>query len=171
YPDVFMGEQLVTAARIAAPKDERTQQLVALTRDWNGIAAVDSPVPAFLEATRREAIRMILEPYLGKDTDLYRWRKMAILQKFLTGRPSKWLPPAFKNFDELIVAAADAAVGSLQTATGSSKIEDWQWKNLNALEMQHPIGRKGPLKFFLSLADKPQARAPFSPRDRNNHTR
>jgi len=164
YPDVFMGEQLVSAARIAAPKDERTKQLVALTKDWNGIAAVDSPVPSFLEATRREAIRLILEPYLGKDTDLYRWRKMAVLQKLLTDRPAKWLPPAYKNFDELIVASADAAVQSLQSAAGSPKVWDWQWKNFNALEMQHPIGRKGPLKFFLSLPDKPQAGTRFSPR-------
>ena len=164
YPDVFLGEQLVAAARLATPKDERTKKLVALTKDWNGIAAIDSPVPPFLEATRREAIRLILEPYLGKDIDLYRWRKVAILQKFLTDRPSKWLPPAFKNFDELIVAAADAAVLSLQTTTGNAKIEDWQWKNFNALEMQHPIGRKGSLKFFLSLSDKPQAGTRFSPR-------
>ncbi|HJZ63023.1 MAG TPA: penicillin acylase family protein [Candidatus Acidoferrum sp.] len=164
YPDVFMGEQLVSASRIAAPRDERTKQLIALTKDWNGIAAVDSPVPPFLEATRREAIRLILEPYLGKDTDLYRWRKMAILQKFLTDRPSKWLPPAYKSFDELIVAAADAAVQSLQSVTGNPKVGDWQWKNFNALEMQHPIGRKAPFKFFLSLPDKPQAGTRFSPR-------
>jgi penicillin amidase len=163
-PDAFMGEQLVSAARTAAPKDDRTKQLIALTKDWNGIAATDTSVVAFLEATRRESLRLILEPYLGKDVDLYRWRKVAFLQKILTDRPSKWLPPAFKNFDELVVAAADAAVQSLQSSTGNAKINDWQWKNFNALEMQHPIGRKGFLKFFLSLPDKPQAGTRYSPR-------
>ena len=167
-PDVFLGEQLVAAARAAAPKDERTKQLVSLTKDWNGIASTDTPVVAFLDATRREALRLILEPYLGKDTILYRWRKMAFLQKILTDRPSKWLPQNFKNFDELIVAAADAAVQSLQSATGSSKIDDWQWKNFDALELQHPIGRKGLLKFFLSVSDKPQAGTRFSPRAATN---
>jgi penicillin G amidase len=164
YPDVFIGEQLVAASRIAPPKDDRTKQLIALTKDWNGIAATDTPVVPFLDATRNEALRLILEPYLASDTDLYRWRKMAFLQKILTDRPSKWLPPAYKNFDELIVAAADSAVLSLQAKTGSSRISDWQWKNFNALEMRHPIGRSGWLKFFLSIADKPQGGTRFSPR-------
>src|SRR5262249_59355967 len=124
--------------------DKSTKYRVVLTKYCNRITVFDYPVPPFLEATRREAIRLILEPYLGKDTDLYRWRKMAILQKFLTDRPSKWLPPAYKSFDELIVAAADAAVQSLQSVTGNPKVGDWQWKNFNALEMQHPIGRKAP---------------------------
>ena len=169
YPDVFMGEQLVAASRIAGPKDDRTKQLIALTKDWNGIAATDTPVVPFLEATRLEALRLILERYLGSDTDLYRWRKMAFLQKVLTDRPSKWLPPAFKNFDELIVAAADSGVHSLQTNTGSAQIDAWQWKNFNALEMPHPIGRKGLLKFFLSIAQKPQAGTGYSPRAATKH--
>ena len=164
YPDVFMGEQLIAAARNASPKDGRTKKLVAMTKDWSGIAAIDTPVVPFLEATRQEALRLILEPYLGNDTDLYRWRKMTFLQKILAERPSKWLPPAFKSYDDLIVAAADASVKTLATRTGSAHIEDWQWRAFNALEMQHPIGRKGVLKFFLSLADKPQAGTRYSPR-------
>ena len=164
YPDVFVGEQLVAASRIVSPKDDRAKQLVVLTKDWNGIATTDSPVVPFLEATRNEALRLILEPYLGHDTDLYRWRKMAFLQRILTDRPSKWLPPAYKNFDELIVAAADAAVQSLESTTGSARLTDWQWKKFNALEMRHPMGRNGWPKFFLSLADKPQAGTRFSPR-------
>jgi penicillin amidase len=169
YPDAFVGEQLVAAARIAAPKDQRTKQLVALTKDWNGIAVTDSPVPAFLEATRREALRLLLEPYHGSDTDLYRWRKMAFLQKTLTDRPSKWLPSAFKSFDELLVAAADAAVLSLQKRTGSANLNDWKWGNFNALEMQHPVGKSGFLKFLLSLPDKPQAGTRYSPRASTRH--
>ena len=164
YPDAFLGDQLVAASHVAFPKDDRTKQLIVLTKDWNGIAAIDTPVVPFLEATRNEALRLILQPYLGNDTDLYRWRKMAFLQRIFTDRPSKWLPPAYKNFDELIVAAADVAVQSLQSATGSSRVADWQWKNFNALEMRHPIGRSGWLKFFLSIADKPQAGTRFSPR-------
>ncbi len=169
YPDVFMGEQLVAASRLATPKDHRTRQLIALTKDWNGIASTDTPVVPFLEATRQEALRLLLAPYLRSDTDLYRWRKMAFLQKILTDRPSKWLPPAFKNFDELIVAAADSAVQTLQTNTGSAQVDDWQWKNFNALEMHHPVGRKGLLKFFLSIADKPQAGTRYSPRAATKH--
>jgi len=157
YPDVFLGEQLASAARNVTPKDERTKKLVAMTKDWNGIAAPDTSVVPFLELTRLEALRLILEPYLGTETDLYRWRKVAFLQRVLTERPAKWLPATYKSYDELIVAAADSAVRMLEERTKSTHIEDWQWKRFNALEMHHPIGRKGALKFFLSIADKAQA--------------
>ena len=164
FPDAFVGEQLVAASRSAMPKDDRTKQLIAATKDWNGIAIIDSSVVPFLVYTRQEALRLILEPYLGKDTDLYHWRKTAFLQKILTDRPSKWLPAAFKSYDELLVTAADASVRKLESQTGKPKIEDWQWKHFNALQMEHPIGRSGLLKFFLSEADRPQAGTGFSPR-------
>jgi len=164
FPDAFVGEQLVAATRSVAPKDDRTKRLVAATKDWNGIAVTDSPVVPFLGFTRQEALRLILEPYLGKDIDLYHWRKTAFLQKLLTDRPSKWLPPPFKTYDELLVAAADSTVHTLESRTASTRIEDWQWKNFNALQMQHPIGRAGLLKFFLSIADKPQSGTRYSPR-------
>jgi len=163
-PDVFVGEQLVAASRSAAPKDDRTKQLIAATKDWNGIATIDSSVVPFLAYTRQEALRFVLEPYLGKDTDLYRWRKTAFLQKVLTDRPSKWLPPSFKSYDDLLVAAADAAVHKLESQTGTPHVANWQWKRFNALQLEHPMGRGGLLKFFLSEADRPQAGTGFSPR-------
>jgi penicillin G amidase len=164
YPEVFVGEQLAAAARNATPKDERTKQLIAQARDWNGIATPDSSVVSFLEVTRQEALRLILEPYLGNDTNLYRWRKVAFLQRILTERPPKWLPPSFKSYDELLVSAADTAAKTLENRTGSAHIENWQWKYFNALQMNHPIGRKGALKLLLSLSDRPQAGTRHSPR-------
>lgn len=164
YPEVFVGEQLVAAARNVTPKDDRTKQLIAQTKDWNGIATPDSSVVSFLEATRQEALRLMLEPHLGNDTDLYRWRKVAFLQRILTEHPPKWLPPAFKNYDELLVTSADNAVKILEKKTGSPRIDGWQWKNFNALQMNHPIGRKGPLRFLLSLSSRAQAGTRYSPR-------
>src|SRR5262249_17995409 len=77
YPDVFLAEQLAPAAKIAAPKDSRTQQLIALAKDWNGIADADSSVVSFLEGTRRAALQLILRPVLGEGTRLYEWRSTA----------------------------------------------------------------------------------------------
>ncbi|MBS1842196.1 MAG: penicillin acylase family protein [Acidobacteria bacterium] len=164
FPEVFIGEQLVAASQNATPKDERAKKLIAQTRDWNGIATPDSSVVSFLDATRQEALRLILEPYLGSDTDLYRWRKVAFLQKILTEHPAKWLPPKFKTYDDLLVAAADNAVIILEKRTRSPRIVDWQWKNFNPLQLNHPLGRKGALKFFLSLSDRPQSGTRYSPR-------
>ena len=164
YPDVFLAEQLAPAAKIAAPKDPRTQKLVALAKDWNGIAESDSPVVSFLEGTRRAALRLILQPVLGDDTQLYQWRSTAFLQRVLTERPAAWLPAAYKNYDELLVAAADESVQHLEKDSGSARIEDWQWKRFDSLDMLHPLGREGLLKALFSISGKPQGGTRFSPR-------
>jgi len=65
------------------------------------IADADSPEVSFLEETRRAAIVLLIEPYLGKDSGLYSWRRTTFLQKILTERPAKWLPVGYKTYDEL----------------------------------------------------------------------
>ena len=169
YPDVFLAEQLVPATKVAAPKDSRTQKLVGLSKDWNGIADADSTVVPFLEGTRRAALKLILQPVLGDDTELYQWRSMAFLQRVLTERPAAWLPAAYKSYDELLVAAADESVKSLEKNSGSARVEDWPWKRFDSLEILHPIGGTGWLKKMFSITDKPQSGTSFSPRAATRH--
>ncbi len=164
YPDFFLAEGLVPAAKIVAPKDPRTQKLIELAKDWNGIADADSIVVSFLEGTRRAALKIILQPVLGNDTERYQWRSTAFLQWVLTDRPAKWLPPAYKTYDEVLIAAADEAVKKLENDTGSAHIEDWPWKRFDSLDMLHPIGRTGWLKTLFSITGKPQSGTSFSPR-------
>ena len=164
YPHVFLANQLSAAAKNVQPKDSRARKLVNDLKDWNGIADADSPLVSFLEMARRAALELILEPYLGKDTNLYKWRSTAFLQKVLTDRPANWLPPAYKNYDELLAAAADRAVSMLAEETKSDHIADWQWKNLDSLDMLHPLGREGFLKRLLSITGKPQSGTAYSVR-------
>ena len=163
-PHVFLAEQLVAAAQVAPPKDPRAKKLIGQSKDWNGIADPNSVVVTFLNSTLYQALDLILEPRLGQDTELYHWRKIAFLQRVLTERPARWLPSQFKNYDELLSAAADRAVAQLEKRTGKSDPEDWQWKRFNYLDMLHPLGREGFLKKMLSLGDRPQAGTIFSPR-------
>lgn len=169
YPHLFLAEQLSSAVKTAQPKDTRARKLIDRAKDWSGIADADSPLVSFLEATRRSALTLLLEPYLGQDTSLYRWRSTSFLQKILTDRPAKWLPPAFKTYDELLCAAADRAVMRLAERSKSERIEDWPWKRFDSLEMLHPIGRQGLLKRLLSITDQPQSGTVFSPRAATQH--
>jgi penicillin amidase len=162
YPHVFFADQLIAAAKTAKPKDVRAQKLIEGLKDWNGIAEADSPEVSFLHAARRVAIELLLEPFLGKETAIYQWRSTTFLQKILTNRPAKWLPAAFKSYDELLAAAADKAVARLAEQSGSQRVEDWAWKRFNSLDMVHPIGRAGLLKRFLSITDKPQSGTVYS---------
>jgi penicillin amidase len=169
YPHVFIGEQLVAAARIAPPKDSRAQKLIQQARDWNGIADANSSVVTFLDAAMYRSLDLILEPHLGGDTRLYSWRKLAFLQRVLTERPARWLPVEFKNYDELLSTAADRAVKALEEETHSSDADDWEWKRFNYLEMLHPIGRDGILKKLLSKSGQAQSGTLFSPRAASHH--
>lgn len=164
FPHVFLADQLSASAKIVQPKDPRAKRVVDALKDWNGIADADSPLVSFLVMARRAALDLLLEPYLGKDTSLYEWRTTAFLQKVLTDRPPKWLPSAYKNYDELLAATADRAVAMLAEQTKSDRAENWQWKELNSLEMLHPIGREGLLKRLLSITDKPQSGTSYSVR-------
>ena len=164
YPDVFMAEQLEPAAKIAAPKDPRAKKLIALAKDWNGMADPDSVVVPFLQGTRRAALKLILQPALGDQSDLYEWRSMSFLQRILAERPAAWLPASYSNYDELLAAAADQSVQHLQRDTGSPKIRDWPWKRFDSLDMFHPLGRQGWLKTLFSITGKPQGGTGSSPR-------
>jgi penicillin amidase len=164
YPHMFLAEQLSAAAKSAPPKDTRAQHLIQQLKDWNGIAGPDSVEVSFLQAVRRSLLQMILEPYLGDDTDMYEWRSMAFLQRVLTERPAKWLPPVYKNYDELLSAAADRTVSKLAAQTKSQRPKDWPWKRFNSLQMLHPMGKTGILKLLFSVSDKPQSGTVYSVR-------
>jgi penicillin amidase len=164
YPHVFLAEQLMAAAKTAKPKDARAQKLIDGLKDWNGIADAHSPEVSFLHATRRAALDLLLEPILGSDSALYQWRVTTFLQRILTDRPSKWLPAGYKNYDELLVAAADRAVSKLAEQSKSEHTDDWAWEKFNSLDMFHPLGREGLLKTFLSITDKPQSGTLYSVR-------
>ncbi len=169
YPHVFLADQLLAAAKTVQPKDPRAQKLVDGLKDWNGIADADSSLVSFLEMARRAALQLILEPYLGTDSNLYEWRSTTFLQKVLTDRPPKWLPTAYKNYDELLVAAADRAVSILAEQSKSERIQDWEWREFNSLDMLHPLGRNGLLKWLLSITGKPQSGTAYSVRAATTH--
>ncbi|HEY4817958.1 MAG TPA: penicillin acylase family protein [Candidatus Acidoferrum sp.] len=169
YPHAFLADQLSAAAKTSQAKDDRSKKLIEGLRDWNGIADADSPEVSFLEETRRAALAILLEPYLGKETGLYSWRRTAFLQKILTERPAKWLPIGYKTYDELLTAAADRAVARLAQLSNKSRIDDWAWKQFDSLDMVHPLGRTGFLKTFLSITDKPQSGTAYSPRAATKH--
>ncbi len=169
FPHVFLADQLIAAAKVVTPQDDRTKKLIEGLKDWNGIADADSSEVTFLVRFRRTALNLLLEPYLGADTNLYQWRATTFLQKTLTERSSKWLPARYKSYDELLIAAADSTVAKLAEESKSARIEDWQWKNFNALDMLHPIGRDGFLKKWLSITGKPQSGTNYSVRAATPH--
>ncbi|MBZ5527101.1 MAG: penicillin acylase family protein [Acidobacteriia bacterium] len=178
YPHLFLARQLLASAKIAQPSDPRAREMLLRLKDWDGAASADRPETAFLEAARREASNLLLEPFIGDDARFYQgetfksylWRSPIFLQKILTERPARWLPKSFQNYDQFLAAAADKAVARLERESGSGSIRSWPWKRFNSLEMLHPLGREGLLRWLLSAPAKPQNGTHFSIRAANVNT-
>jgi penicillin amidase len=170
YPQLFMAEQLVEAAKIAPPKDERARKLIQEAKNWNGMADANSPVVSFLTASLSRALYLILKPHLGEETEEYQWRSMAFLQRILTERPARWLPADYKSYDELLSASADLAVKRLQERTNDDDPDDWAWRRFDSLDMLHAIGREGIMKKLLSISNQPQSGTEYSPRAAGRHS-
>jgi penicillin amidase len=115
------------------------------------------------------SLGLLLKPYLGEESHLYKWRSIAFLQRVLTEHPARWLPSDYKNYDELLSAAADLGVKQLEDTTQDKDPDDWQWKRFNYLDMLHPIGREGILRKLLSITDHPQSGTEYSPRAASRH--
>lgn len=169
YPHLFLAEQLVAAAKVAPPKDQRAKTLIQEARNWNGMADANLSVVSFLNEAIYSALQLILEPHLGKDISQYKWRKVAFLQRVLTERPAGWLPAKYKNYDELLSGAADMSVKRLEERTKRADPDDWEWKRFNYLDMLHPIARDGILKKLLSITNQPQSGTEWSPRAASRH--
>lgn len=164
YPHAIFARELVAAGKVAQPNDPRARELLSRLKDWNGVAEADEPEVSFVDAARREAMTLLLEPYLGEDTRLYNWRGGVFLDRVLAERPERWLPKNFKSYDELLAAAQERAVSRLERATGSKKISAWKWSTFDSLQMTHALGREGFLRALLSITDKPQNGTRYSPR-------
>ena len=98
YPHVFLADQLIAAAKTVTPKDDRAKKLIEGLKDWNGIADADSSEVSFSGAVPPSGIEADSRTVSRRsDTNLYRWRATTFLQKTLTERPSKWLPPGVQE--------------------------------------------------------------------------
>ncbi len=161
-PHKFLAEQLVAAAKSAQTSDPRARDLIARLAAWDGRAQASSVETSFLEYTRTFVLDNLLRPSLGNDVPLYEWRDSVFLEKMLRERPARWLPRKSHSYDELLMASADQAAQRLTRDTHSTETSAWRWGKLNALVMDHPLGRSGILHRLLSIGPTEQEGAIYS---------
>jgi acyl-homoserine lactone acylase PvdQ len=58
------------------------------------------------------------------------------LENVLNQRPARWLPSAYKNYDELLVAALEAAANA---PDAPKDLGSWTWGEFHAVDVEHPI--------------------------------
>ena len=152
--DQFAAERFVYSVDHATKPSARAKQAADLMRNWDGRMLASSAAPTLAVRTGEELTRLLLEPRLGpapEDTKqqgstlswkTYNWQMRTVwLQNILLHQPKRWLPERFSNYDELILAAVEAAVSE---PAAPAELASWSWGSYNAVEIEHPVLGKIP---------------------------
>ena len=148
--DRFCAERFVYALDHAKSASLMARQARDLMRNWDGRVSADSPAATVVAASRTELVRLLLEPKLGAapaaasdgEPDQLNWKNYnwfmssVWLENTLLHQPARWLPSNFKNYDELLAAAVEAAVNR---GAVPGDLATWRWGHSHPVEIQHPI--------------------------------
>jgi penicillin amidase len=141
--DRFCAQRFVYAIDRSPKASRRAKDAAEILRKWDGNNTTGSAAPSIVTATRREFVRILLEPRLGPDWQNYRWFDSSVwIENTLLRTPDRWLPPNYSNFDEVLAAAVEKAVS---TDHAPSDLKDWTWGTHSQIAVQHPLFGSMPL--------------------------
>jgi penicillin amidase len=153
--DHACAERLVQALSTTPKLSDRAVKARDLLRDWDGRLNADSPAATIETRTRRELTRLLLQPQLearGKSISVdgtpltwesYHWGMSSIwLENILTQQQKRWLPAKYATFDQLLVAAVEAAVTEPEAPVD---LTTWAWGKTSPLSIHHLVLSKLPL--------------------------
>jgi penicillin G amidase len=158
--DRFFGERFVYAVDHAKNPSSRAKAAAEIMRQWDGRMIESSAAPTIAVQSRKELVRLLLEPKLGPapkdptrlDATLswksYSWMMSTVwLENIVQHQPARWLPDVYANYDELLTAAVETAVDSDPThdSNAPQDLSSWNWGGFHPVAIQHPIFGKVPL--------------------------
>jgi penicillin G amidase len=144
-----------TTDKVAA---KRLHQAADLLRDWNGNVDADAAAPAIVVATRAALWPLLLDPQLKSQPEiksdlqpgahhtgaaLYSWGNKAYAEEWLIMHtPSRWLPPAYPTWDDLLTAAVSKALTDNHAPIDLAK---WHYGQFRPSDIEHPIYSQSPI--------------------------
>jgi penicillin G amidase len=147
--DRLFADRFVYAVDHASQPSARAKIAADILRQWDGRMSADSPAPTIAVRSREELARLLLESKLGdapsdpKQAEAtlnwksYKWMMETIwLESVLQHQPKRWLPDSYANYDELLTAAVESAVGAPEAP---QDLNSWIWGKFNAVEIQNPV--------------------------------
>ena len=162
-PDLFLAQELSKASKERQPAEPHAREVLSRLARWDGRATSNSLETSLVEYTRHALMRNLLTPFVGESSvpyDLWEpenhygevwWRDGIFLENVLRDRPKAWLPEGYKDYDDLLIASADEAIGQIQGEAGSKDAGMWIWGRMHPIEIDHPMARSGILQWILSL--------------------
>jgi penicillin amidase len=169
----YSAERFVYAVDHAKNPSARAKQAAEIMRGWDGRMTADSVAPVIAARARIELVRLLLEPKLGpapKDPDqiaaglnwkTYRWGMQSVwMENIMQHQPKRWLPDAYANYNELLAAAVETAIGDPDIP---KDLNLWKWGGYNPVEIQHPIlGRIPIVRRWTGTGVQPQSGSSYS---------
>ena len=137
-------------ASIPSNKQKRLHKAADLLRDWKGEVDANDAAPAIVDAARATLWDLILAPKLGAAAKLYAWdEKPYAEEQLILHTPARWLPPAYRTWDDLLAAAVDQGLASEKAP---SDLASWRYGTVHPVDIEHPILSGSPiLKYLLGL--------------------
>ena len=141
--DRYCAGRFVYAIDQTPTASARAKQAADLMRNWDGTMTTDSAAPTVAYFSRQKLQELLLKPKLGDEWKEYRWFMSSVwLENVLAHQPARWLPEGYANYDELLTAAVEAAVGDPLTP-GSLAL--WKWGRVHRVNIQHPFWSHFPI--------------------------
>jgi penicillin G amidase len=152
--DRFFAERFVYAVDHASNPSARAKAAAEIMRQWDGRMTADSAAPTLSVHTREQLTRLLLKPKLGAapngsqpgpdlSWESYEWPMRSVwLENVIQHQPKQWLPETYPNYEELLTAAVEAAVGN---PNAPQDLNSWKWGQQNPVEIQNPVLGKIPV--------------------------
>jgi len=118
--------------------DDRLKKAAKIMRDWDGRLTTDSAAASLVTQARAALWPLILEPRLGKEIAAeYRWaEKNFAEEEIIMHAPADWLPPSYKNWDELLTGAVRQG---MKQGKASGDVARWSYGSWHVVDIEHPL--------------------------------
>ncbi|MGA8043333.1 MAG: penicillin acylase family protein [Terracidiphilus sp.] len=137
--DQELGQRFAYAIDHAGNVDDRLRAAADLMRSWDGRLTIDSAAASIVTKTRQALRKMLLEPKLGKDAALYHWEESNFaLEEIVMHAYPEWLPPGYKNWDDLLAAAVR---NGMEEGKAPAKVTLWTYGSWHILDLEHPLAK------------------------------
>jgi penicillin amidase len=153
--DRFCAERFVNAIDQQRSASPRAKAAAEIMRQWDGRMTASSAAPTLETRSRRQLVRLLLEPKLGAAPDgpelsegklswkSYDWTMQSVwLENLLQAQPPRWLPHPYPGYDALLTAAVEGAVNETDAPRD---LNAWSWGEVNPVDIRHPIFGRIPI--------------------------
>jgi penicillin amidase len=138
--DQEIGHRLAYAIDHSEKPDDRLKKAADLLRSWDGKLTTDSAAASVVTSARRAFLPLILEAKLGKEiAGDYRWSESDFAEEEIIMRASQdWLPPGYKNWDELLT---DAVRKGMENGKAPTDVAHWTYGSWHVIDIEHPLAQ------------------------------